>query len=95
MTHLRRVVLLGEFAERVWLTPANVAVLNNGRAKAVHFSTLEAMCRVRECQPGDPLEWVDDHDAAPQPTYSPSAGQAVVDVDPLGLDTGSEHAITR
>lgn len=51
---------VGEFAERVGLTPANVAVLKNGRAKAVRFTTLDAMCRVLRCQPGDLLEWVDD-----------------------------------
>jgi putative transcriptional regulator len=55
----RRKMSVGEFAERVGLTPANVAVLKNGRAKAVRFSTLEAMCRVLECQPGDLLEWVE------------------------------------
>jgi putative transcriptional regulator len=55
----KRKMGVGEFAERVGLTPANVAVLKNGRAKAVRFSTLEAMCRVLECQPGDLLEWVD------------------------------------
>ncbi|MGY1710285.1 helix-turn-helix domain-containing protein [Geodermatophilus sp. SYSU D00758] len=54
----RRKMSVGEFAERVGLTPANVAVLKNGRAKAVRFSTLEAMCRVLDCQPGDLLEWV-------------------------------------
>ena len=53
------------FAERVGLTPANVAVLKNGRAKAVRFSTLDAMCRVLECQPGDLLEWVDERVPAP------------------------------
>ena len=51
---------VGEFAEKVGLTPANVAVLKNGRAKAVRFSTLEAMCQVLGCQPGDLLEWVED-----------------------------------
>ncbi|WP_415976179.1 helix-turn-helix domain-containing protein [Rhodococcus sp. 077-4] len=51
---------VGEFAERVGLTPANVAVLKNGRAKAVRLSTLDAMCRVLICQPGDLLEWVDE-----------------------------------
>ena len=56
----RRKLSVGEFAERVGLTPANVAVLKNGRAKAVRFATLEAMCRVLGCQPGDLLEWVDD-----------------------------------
>jgi len=59
---------VGEFADRVGLTPANVAVLKNGRAKAVRFSTLEAMCRVLDCQPGDLLEWVEDHDGA---THTP------------------------
>ncbi len=56
----RRKMGVGEFAERVGLTPANVAVLKNGRAKAVRFSTLEAMCRVLDCQPGDLLEWVEE-----------------------------------
>lgn len=51
---------VGEFAERVGITPANVAVLKNGRARAVRFSTLEAMCRVLDCQPGDLLEWQGD-----------------------------------
>jgi putative transcriptional regulator len=62
----KRKMSVGEFAQRVGLTPANVAVLKNGRAKAVRLSTLEAMCRVLDCQPGDLLEWVpdDDHDTA-------------------------------
>jgi putative transcriptional regulator len=42
-----------------------VAVLKNGRAKAVRFSTLEAMCRVLDCQPGDLLEWVEDESVMP------------------------------
>ena len=74
----RRKLSVGEFAERVGLTPANVAVLKNGRAKAVRFSTLEAMCRVLECQPGDLLEFVDDEEvrtpgspAAPAPASGP------------------------
>jgi len=53
---------VGDFADQVGLTPANVAVLKNGRAKAVRFSTLDAMCRVLGCQPGDLLEWVDEGD---------------------------------
>lgn len=47
------------FAEAVGITAANVSVLKNGRAKAVRFSTLEAMCRVLDCQPGEILEFVD------------------------------------
>lgn len=61
----RRKMSVGEFSERVGLTPANVAVLKNGRAKAIRFSTLEAMCRVLDCQPGDLLQWVEDADARP------------------------------
>ncbi|MCK6094973.1 helix-turn-helix transcriptional regulator [Micrococcus sp. EYE_162] len=58
----RRKMGVAEFAERVGITPANVAVLKNGRAKAVRLATLDAMCRVLECQPGDLLEWVPDED---------------------------------
>ena len=61
----RRKMSVREFAERVGLTPANVAVLKNGRAKAVRFSTLDAICRVLDCQPGDLLEWVDERVPAP------------------------------
>ena len=44
-----------DFAAAVGITPANVAVLKNGRARAVRFSTLDAICRVLDCQPGDVL----------------------------------------
>ncbi|WP_168582786.1 helix-turn-helix domain-containing protein [Gephyromycinifex aptenodytis] len=54
----RRKMSVTEFAERVGITPANVAVLKNGRAKAVRLSTLESMCEVLNCQPGDLLEWI-------------------------------------
>lgn len=56
----KRKMSVGEFAERVGITPANVAVLKNGRAKAIRFSTLEAMCEVLQCQPGDLIEWVEE-----------------------------------
>jgi putative transcriptional regulator len=56
----KRKMSVGEFSERVGLTPANVAVLRNGRAKAVRFNTLEAMCRALDSQPGDLLEWVEE-----------------------------------
>lgn len=55
---------VGEFAERVGITPANVAVLKNGRAKAIRFSTLQAICQVLNCQPGDLLEWAPDDPSA-------------------------------
>ncbi|MCD0443580.1 helix-turn-helix transcriptional regulator [Glycomyces sp. A-F 0318] len=51
---------VGEFAVAVGITPANVAVLKNGRAKAVRFTTLDAICRVLDCQPGDVLRRVPD-----------------------------------
>jgi putative transcriptional regulator len=56
----RRKMSVAEFADAVGITPANVAVLKNGRAKAVRFTTLDAVCRVLECQPGDVLRWEDD-----------------------------------
>lgn len=54
---------VGAFADAVGITPANVAVLKNGRAKAVRFTTLDAICRVLDCQPGDLLQWVPDEGA--------------------------------
>ena len=56
----KRKMSVGEFAEQVGITPANIAVLKNGRAKAIRSSTLAAMCEVLGCQPGDLLEWVPD-----------------------------------
>lgn len=53
----RRKMAVGTLAERIGITPANLAVLKNGRAKAVRFSTLESLCAVLECQPGDLLRW--------------------------------------
>ena len=53
----RRKMPVGALAERVGITPANLAVLKNGRAKAVRFTTLAALCEVLECQPGDLLRW--------------------------------------
>ncbi|WP_406016656.1 helix-turn-helix transcriptional regulator [Streptomyces sp. NBC_00984] len=53
---------VGEFAAAVGITPANIAVLRNGRAKAVRFTTLDAICRTPGCQPGDVLHRVPDDD---------------------------------
>jgi putative transcriptional regulator len=58
----KRKISVGEFATSIGLTPANVAVLKNGRAKAVRFATLDAICTFLECQPGDILRWVPDED---------------------------------
>lgn len=56
----RRKMPVGVLAERVGITPANLAVLKNGRAKAVRFSTLAALCEALDCQPGDLLRWEPD-----------------------------------
>ncbi len=59
----RRKMSMTELTERVGLTMANLSILKNGRAKAVRFSTLEALCRVLDCQPGDLLEWQPDRES--------------------------------
>jgi putative transcriptional regulator len=61
----RRKMSVAEFAEEVGITPANVALLRNGRAKAVRFTTLDAVCRVLECQAGDMLRWVPEDEPEP------------------------------
>ncbi|MFJ9080374.1 helix-turn-helix domain-containing protein [Streptomyces sp. NPDC102278] len=62
----RRKMSVGELSERVGITPANLAVLKNGRAKAVRFATLAALCEALDCQPGDLLRWEPDRsDAGP------------------------------
>ena len=53
----RRKISLSELAERIDLTPANLSILKTGKAKAVRFSTLEAICKELDCQPGDLLEY--------------------------------------
>ena len=56
----RRKMAVGTLADLIGITPANLAVLKNGRAKAVRFTTLEALCVALECQPGDILRWEPD-----------------------------------
>ena len=51
---------LTELSEKVGLTLANLSILKTGKAKAIRFSTLEALCRVLDCQPGDLLRYSDD-----------------------------------
>lgn len=62
----RRKISSGELAERIGITPANLSILKTGKAKAVRFSTLEALCKVLQCQPGDILEFreEDSHESA-------------------------------
>ena len=56
----RRKMRLGTLAEQVGITPQNLSVLKTGRARAIRFSTLEAICSVLKCQPGDLLEYRPD-----------------------------------
>jgi len=56
----KRKMSLNELSERVDLTLSNLSILKTGKAKAVRFSTLEAICKVLDCQPGDILEYVKD-----------------------------------
>lgn len=73
----RRKMSVGELAERVGITPANLAVLKNGRAKAVRFTTLAALCEVLDCQPGDLLRWEPDEAEGPEgPDAAGSASPA-------------------
>lgn len=53
----KRKISSGELAEAVGITQANLSILKTGKAKAIRFSTLESICRVLECQPGDILEF--------------------------------------
>ncbi|MCH4161301.1 helix-turn-helix domain-containing protein [Bifidobacterium sp.] len=56
----RRKMSVNDFATAIGITPVNVSVLKNGRAKAIRFSTLDEICRVLQCQPGEVLEYVED-----------------------------------
>ena len=58
----QRKMSLNELSEKVGLTLANLSILKTGKAKAIRFSTLEAICKVLECQPGDILEYVEEQD---------------------------------
>jgi len=53
----KRKISLGDLAEKIDLTPANLSILKTGKANAIRFSTLEAICRELDCQPGDILEY--------------------------------------
>ena len=53
---------LNELAEKVGITNANLSILKNNKAKAIRFTTLEALCRELDCQPGDILEYIEDEE---------------------------------
>lgn len=59
----KRKMSVTELSERVGITMANLSILKNGKAKAIRFSTLDAICKALECQPGDLLEYRNDEDS--------------------------------
>lgn len=56
----KRKISLNELSDKVGLTLSNLSILKTGKAKAIRFSTLESICQVLDCQPGDILEYADD-----------------------------------
>ena len=58
----KRHISAGELAEKIDITPANLSILKNGKAKAIRFSTLAALCRALSCQPGDIIEYREDEE---------------------------------
>ena len=58
----KRKISLRELAEKIDLTPANLSILKTGKAKAIRFSTLEAICKELDCQPGDILEYREENE---------------------------------
>ena len=56
----KRKIALGDLADRIGITPANLSILKTGKAKAIRFSTLEAICKELGCQPADILEFKED-----------------------------------
>ena len=56
----KRKITLGDLADRIGITPANLSILKTGKAKAIRFSTLEAICKELDCQPADLLEFKED-----------------------------------
>ena len=66
LLHVRRMTLT-ELADAIDITLANLSILKTGKARAIRFSTLEAICEALHCQPGDLLEFVPDPDAVERP----------------------------
>lgn len=62
----KRKISLKELSEKVGITEANLSILKNNKAKAIRFSTLEALCRVLNCQPADLMEYKEDDGEVPE-----------------------------
>lgn len=61
----KRKISAGELSERIGITPANLSILKNNKAKAIRFSTLELICRALDCQPADILEYRPEEEPSP------------------------------
>ena len=59
----KRKISAGELSDKIGITPANLSILKNNKAKAIRFSTLEEICRILDCQPGDILEYRKEEDS--------------------------------
>jgi len=73
-----RKISLNDLAQQVGITPANLSLLKTGKVRAVRFSTLEALCRILQCQPGDILEYMS---GPPLPTVRQGASSPKVPTD--------------
>ena len=58
----KRKISSGELADKIGISPANLSILKTGKAKAIRFSTMEAICKALDCQPGDILEYQSNQD---------------------------------
>lgn len=86
IVHLDRILLerrmtVTELAARIGLTVANISILKTGKARAVRFSTLEAICRALDCQPGDLLEHLGEEPRFSSAVPSPAADEAGAERD--------------
>jgi putative transcriptional regulator len=61
----KRKMRSNELAERIGITTANLSILKTGKAKAIRFSTLEMICEILDCQPGDIMEYIEDENKKP------------------------------
>lgn len=61
----KRKMRSNELAERIGITTANLSILKTGKAKAIRFSTLEIICEILDCQPGDIMEYIEDENKKP------------------------------
>ena len=75
LLHARRMTLT-ELAERVGITIVNLSILKTGKARAIRFSTLEAICAVQRCQPGDLLEYLPDAEGGRSDAHEPESEAA-------------------